>query len=263
MRLVEIVVLIIIILATAYLITVGLRHILPSTNVRPIAKFYLNATYNPFELGNYTVMSPEAVTAIVWDFRGLDTLFETSVFYLALIAGLALTRGLLVEYVEKSGYGLSVVVKTVTKITAPMIMAVGASIALHGHLTPGGGFQGGSVVAVLPMIIIIVFSAGFLVLKGVTTSKLIIMRSLGLFGIGLTAMAVFLVGVALGTPAYVFQNMSKPSAGISMPSHIFGVLISGTLWFFNLFEMFAVAAGFTIAFITLMLARGLETKRGE
>jgi len=263
MRLVEIVVLIAIALAIAFLITVGFKYIIPLTSVRKIAEFYLYATYNSFKLENYTAMSPEAVTAIVWDFRGLDTLFETSVFYLALIAGLALTRGLIIERAESSGYGLSVIVKTVTRITAPMIVAVGASIALHGHLTPGGGFQGGSVIAVLPMVLIVVFSAGFLVLRGVTTSKLIIMRSLGLFGIGLTAIVVFLAGLATSVPAYVFQNMIKPGTGVSMPSHISGVLISGTLWFFNLFEMFAVAAGFSIAFIALMLAKTLETEKGD
>jgi multicomponent Na+:H+ antiporter subunit B len=144
-----------------------------------------------------------------------------------------------------------------------MIVAVGASIGLHGHLTPGGGFQGGSVIAVLPMVVIVVFSASFLVIKGVTTTKLLVMRSLGLTGIGLTAIAVFLVGITLHMPAYVFQNIAKPDAQISMPYSVAGALISGTLWFFNIFEMFAVAAGFSIAFIALMLARTLESSRGE
>ncbi|MCC6040881.1 MAG: Na(+)/H(+) antiporter subunit B [Desulfurococcaceae archaeon] len=263
MRLVEVIVLISTVLAVALLITVGFEHLVPSERVRPVAEFYLNATYNQYELRNYTAMSPEAVTAIVWDFRGLDTLFETSVFYLALIAGLALTRGLLLERAEKSGHGLSIIVRTVTRITAPMIVAVGASIGLHGHLTPGGGFQGGSVIAVLPMVVIVVFSASFLVIKGVTTTKLLVVRSLGLTGIGLTAIAVFLVGITLHMPAYVFQNMAKPDAQISMPYSVAGALISGTLWFFNIFEMFAVAAGFSIAFIALMLARTLESSRGE
>jgi len=260
MKAVEVVVLIILILALALLITVGFEHIMPSTAVRPLAEFYLYATYNPYKLREYTVMSPEAVTAIVWDFRGLDTLFETSVFYLALIAGLALTRRLLSERVEKPGHGLSLIVKTVTRITAPMIIVVGASIALHGHLTPGGGFQGGSVIAVLPMVIIVVFSVSFLIMRGFTTSKMIIMRSLGLFGIGLTAIALFLVSLIQGTYAYVFQNMIKPDAQTSMPIDIAGALISGTLWFFNLFEMFAVAAGFSIAFIVLMLVRTLQVE---
>jgi multicomponent Na+:H+ antiporter subunit B len=259
MKLIELVILIVVVLAVALLITVGFEHIIPSTSVRRLAEFYLYTAYNP--LVNYTAMSPEAVTAIVWDFRGLDTLFETSVFYLALIGGLALVRGLFVEHVEKSGHGLSIIVRTVTRITAPMIVAVGASIGLHGHLTPGGGFQGGSVIAVLPMIVIVVFSAGFLVLKGVTTSKLITMRSLGLIGIGVTAIALFLAGLVLGTSAYVFQNMAKPAAQISMPVSIGGALISGTLWFFNLFEMFAVAAGFTIAFLAIMMARTLEAEK--
>jgi formate hydrogenlyase subunit 6/NADH:ubiquinone oxidoreductase subunit I len=38
-------------------------------------------------------MSPKAVTAIVWDFRGLDTYFETSVLFIAIAGLIALFGG--------------------------------------------------------------------------------------------------------------------------------------------------------------------------
>ncbi|NJE77437.1 MnhB domain-containing protein, partial [Thermococcus sp. ES12] len=34
------------------------------------------------------------------------------------------------------------IIKTTTKILAPLILIFGSYIILHGHLTPGGGFQG-------------------------------------------------------------------------------------------------------------------------
>jgi hypothetical protein len=92
-----------------------------------------------------TVYSPESVTSIVWDFRGLDTLFETMVFYLAIIGSIALARGyklFMTRDIDWEKLGLSPIVKTVTRLTAPLIVVVAISIALHGHLTPGGGVPG-------------------------------------------------------------------------------------------------------------------------
>lgn len=223
--------------------------------------FYLLTTYNP-SLPNYTVNSPEAVTAIVWDYRGLDTLFESAVFYLALVAGIALARGVVYKLPSGSSLGLSKIVKTVSRITLPMIIAVGASIGLHGHLTPGGGFQGGATVAVVPMVAIIVFSVAFLIERGIGKENMLVLRSIGLTGIGLTAIALFIVGLALGRSAFVFQNMAKPGSPLSFPWELNGVLISGTLWFFNLFELLAVSAGFTIAFMLLAMPEAEPEKGG-
>jgi multicomponent Na+:H+ antiporter subunit B len=260
-RAVEAVVIISLVLATALLLLLASEYLLPGESIRLLASFYLYTTYNPGLL-NYTVNSPEAVTAIVWDYRGLDTLFETAVFYLALIAGLALARRLYEESlkgdVDLSKSGLSLIVKTVTRLTSPMIIAVGASIALHGHLTPGGGFQGGATIAVAPMILIVVFSILFLIKHGVTSDRMLVIRSLGLIGIGLIAILALLIGLVIGGFAYVFQNMPKLNSPIGVPATIGNILISGTLWFFNLFEMFAVAAGFVIAFVILMLVKGGE-----
>jgi multicomponent Na+:H+ antiporter subunit B len=258
-RAVEVVVIISLVLVIALLLLLASEYLLPSESIRLLASFYLYATYNP-SLPYYTVNSPQAVTAILWDYRGLDTLFETAVFYLAIIAGLALARRLyeesLREGVDLSKSGLSLIVKTVARLTSPMIIAVGASIALHGHLTPGGGFQGGATIAVAPMILIVVFSTLFLIKRGVTSDRMLFIVSLGLIGIGLTAISVFLIGLVVGRFAYVFQNMPKLNSPIGMPATIGNILISGTLWFFNLFEMFAVATGFIIAFVILMLIKG-------
>ena len=43
--------------------------------------------------------------------------------------------------------GMSLIVKTVARIIVGLILLFGVYIVLHGHLTPGGGFAGGVVVA--------------------------------------------------------------------------------------------------------------------
>ncbi|MEM0377980.1 MAG: Na(+)/H(+) antiporter subunit B [Thermosphaera sp.] len=246
----KILLIIFVVLGFSLLLTLASEYFIPGMEVRPLAIFYLSTTLNPW-MQNLTANSPEAVTAIVWDYRGLDTLFETAVFYLALIAGISLARGISLKANPGKEGGLSVIVKSVTKITAPMIIAVGASIGLHGHLTPGGGFQGGATIAVIPLLIIIVFSIYYLLNRRVTKENMLMLRSIGLVGIGVTALAAFLTGLVLGESAYVFQNMAKPTSPVTFPATLNGFLISGSLWFFNFFEMIAVAAGFTIAFLLL------------
>jgi len=43
--------------------------------------------------------------------------------------------------------GMTVVVKTVTRLTVGLIFLYGWYIVVHGHLTPGGGFVGGIILA--------------------------------------------------------------------------------------------------------------------
>ena len=43
--------------------------------------------------------------------------------------------------------GLTVIVKTITDFVTAFIVVFGAYIVLYGHLTPGGGFAGGVIIA--------------------------------------------------------------------------------------------------------------------
>lgn len=247
----SIIVLFVIVLSFAF-IAVG-DMLLPSKAIRGLAIIYLRYAFNKDD-PDFTAFSPEAVTSIVWDYRGLDTVFETMVFFLAIIGAIALARGVVkLEKPKEGELGLSIIVKTVTRITSVLIIVVAASIALHGHLTPGGGFQGGATAAVAPLLILIVFSQYFLIERGITKNLMLGIRSIGLTGIGITAITAYLVGLIANKHAYVLQNQAKPTSPISMPAWINGQLISGTLWFFNLFEFLAVMAGFTIVFLLLTI----------
>ncbi len=232
----------------------GMGTQVPFPTVRGLAIWYLKTTYNPSLMGVFTASAPEAVTAIVWDYRGLDTLFETSVFFLAIVASLALMRGVglpIPKSFDLRRFGMSPIVKTVTKLMLGLIIAVSASIALHGQLTPGGGFQGGSAAAVAPLIAIVIFSAYFMVRSGVRKESMLALRTMGLAGIGLTSFLAIIIGLVTHKAAYIFQNQPKGVAHAGLPSHILWVPMGGTLWLFNIFEYFAVAAGFTIVFLLL------------
>jgi multicomponent Na+:H+ antiporter subunit B len=87
------------------------------------------------------------VTAIVVTYRGLDTLGEVTVLFLAsTIVGLVLSLG----RKAKAPHTLTPVGELLTtgsRFLAPLIMLLGVYVFVNGHLTPGGGFQGGAIMA--------------------------------------------------------------------------------------------------------------------
>ncbi len=88
---------------------------------------------------------PNIVTTILADYRGFDTLFETSVI---LTAGLALILILSKEKFDRSLYvrfsqKTDDVVQTTCRFVMPLMQLFALYVIAHGHYSPGGGFQGG------------------------------------------------------------------------------------------------------------------------
>jgi len=233
----------------------ALGSTVPLEGLRSLARAYVTLAYAPWNK-TLTVMSPEAVTSIVWDFRGVDTFFETAVLFGAIIGTVTLFRG--IKPSGSIGEGLSVVTRAAAAVTAPMILAVAAAIALHGHLTPGGGFQGGATAAVVALVILVTFSIGYLV-SGFSKERALMLRSAGLLGIA----AVALIPPLLG--GLVFQNQEKALSQFSYPAYIGGALTSGSLLLYNIFESLAVAAGLTLTIMLLLSPHEVveEAVRGE
>ncbi len=255
----------IIVVVISYIVTVGGGLGPLFDDVRPLAKAFLSTTYNP-DNRLFTAMSPEGVTAIVWDYRGLDTLFETAVFYLAIIGAVAVYRDISEKVGPKGGgVGLSKIVKLVTKLLIPINISIAISIALHGHLTPGGGFQAGAAMAVIPTILIVVFSRYFLLELRLSKELALAFRSMGLAGIALTVFIPIIMALISGANAYIMQNQAKVNAPVSLPAYVGGSLISGSLILYNVFEFLAVTFGFSILFLLLSIEEGLvkEQMRGE
>jgi len=90
--------------------------------------------------------SVNIVTSVVVNYRGFDTLGEVTVLFIASIGlGAVLTAGIK----EKTGktQPASLVLYTGCRLLFPLILVFGSYTFIHGHLTPGGGFQGGAIIA--------------------------------------------------------------------------------------------------------------------
>lgn len=115
-------------------------HYVEPAALSPLATRYVEQ--GPDELG-----AANLVTAVVVTYRGLDTLGEVTVLFLsAAVVGLLLGLHDAAPQ-EKEKAPSSELVQTTTQYLIPIIMLLGAYIFLNGHLTPGGGFQGGAVIA--------------------------------------------------------------------------------------------------------------------
>jgi multicomponent Na+:H+ antiporter subunit B len=85
------------------------------------------------------------VTSVVVNYRGFDTLGEVTVLFIASIGlGAVLTAK---EEKKKKTQPASLVLYTGCMLLFPLILLFGSYIFIHGHLTPGGGFQGGAIIA--------------------------------------------------------------------------------------------------------------------
>ncbi len=85
------------------------------------------------------------VTSVVLAYRGIDTLLElTILFTAAMIGGMVLGRRK-VDAPRDPDAGF--ILRTGADLLFPLLLVVGLYIILHGHLTPGGGFQGGVILA--------------------------------------------------------------------------------------------------------------------
>lgn len=85
------------------------------------------------------------VTSVVLGYRGFDTLLELTILFAAATAG-----GLVLGRQKGNGQpdpDGGFILRAAADLFFPLLLVVGLYIILHGHLTPGGGFQGGVILA--------------------------------------------------------------------------------------------------------------------
>ncbi len=109
--------------------------------LRPLAEAFVKGV--PQDLG-----APNVVTGILLTFRAFDTLGEVAVLFMV-AAGVGLLLG--GEKSAVSTFGertpASELVQNGADILLPLIFIFAAYIIMNGHLSAGGGFQGGAVIA--------------------------------------------------------------------------------------------------------------------
>ena len=114
----------------------------PDTTLNGTARYYAEQTAP--ETGAQNI-----VAAIIVTYRGLDTLGEVTVLFLtSAIVALVLAQSSGPVRVRGSGLLPSgELLHTGSRMLVPLILLFGIYVFANGHLTPGGGFQGGAILA--------------------------------------------------------------------------------------------------------------------
>ncbi len=112
-------------------------------NASPVSQYYIEKTIEDSGV-------PNMVTAVLADYRGYDTMFETVVVLIAGIAIMAILRvmnqipgGARPSPRHEIGDHHDIIIGTTCRLLIPVLQLFALYVIAHGHHSPGGGFQGG------------------------------------------------------------------------------------------------------------------------
>lgn len=139
--------------------------------------------------------------------------------------------------------GMSLIVKTVTRLTVWLILIYGIYIILHGHVSPGGGFAGGVIIA-LSFIHLMLAYGKEAVLQKTSKEFLELWESAG----ALAFLTIALLGL---TGGYFFRNFLPAGEPFSLFS-------AGTIPLNNIAIGLKVWTGLFVIFLALVFARIID-----
>jgi multicomponent Na+:H+ antiporter subunit B len=183
----------------------------------------------------------DIVTAVNFDIRAYDTLGEEFILF-ASVSGVALLLRHLRDEEEQEVdqtpgieehrfAGASDALKLVSLVLIPLLVALGIYVVLHGTLTPGGGFQGGIVLAAGPVAVLL--AGRYLSMKRIAPMHLIeAADALGASGYALIGLGGLIVtGVylknplPLGTPGMLLSAGMMPLNSIAVGLEVAGAFL--------------------------------------
>jgi multicomponent Na+:H+ antiporter subunit B len=188
----------------------------------------------------------DVVTAVNFDYRGFDTLGEEFIFFAAVLGVVLILRA---QRDEHDGHRADYATGRAVPPTSDAVRVLGLGLTpptvlfslylvTHGHLTPGGGFQGGVILAT--GVLLIYLAGEFDDLHGLyTESALERGQSVGAAGY----VAIGLLGMAAGT---AFLDNVLPLGRIG------SVFSAGTVPLINMSVGLEIAAGLVLLLTTFL-----------
>jgi len=144
--------------------------------------------------------------------------------------------------------GLTPIVKKVAQLMSGIIFMYGIYIVVHGHLTPGGAFAGGIILAGSFILLILAFGSEVIKLRKEETGSSFT-ESVAILATIILATAGFFAG------SMVFFNNYLPKGTV-------GELVSaGAIPLYNIFIGVEVAAAIVTIFLALIIFKEEEEER--
>jgi len=142
--------------------------------------------------------------------------------------------------IKEQEKGMTLIVKVITRLTVGLILLFGIYIVLHGHVSPGGGFAGGVIIA-LSFVHLVLAYGKEVALKKLPKSAMSFFESTG----ALLFLGIALLGFSSG---YFFLNFISKGEPFSLFS-------AGTIPLSNIAISLKVGAGLFAMFIALVLLK--------
>ncbi len=136
--------------------------------------------------------------------------------------------------------GMTVIVKKTTQLIAGMVFLYGIYIVIHGHLTPGGGFAGGVVMAGSFILLILAFGCDFIHLTKEESGSTMY-ENLAILVVVFLAVS----GLLFGARAFFLNWLPKGTAG--------QLISAGILPLYNIFIGIEVASSILTIFLALII----------
>ena len=184
----------------------------------------------------------DAVTAVNFDYRALDTLGEEFILFASVIGLSLLLREQRGEHEhprietqrEHSLQGSSSALRILTLAFVGSLIALSIYLDSHGALTPGGGFQGGVIGAAALMMVFL--GGGYLAMRRLSPHRLVeLAESAGaagyaLLGLGgmVFASLFFTNFLPLGTPGELLSAGTIPLNSMAVALEVTGAFV--LLW---------------------------------
>ena len=189
----------------------------------------------------------DLITALNFDIRGFDTLGEEFILFASVLGVVLILRQLREEQEEPhqeeaeehSFAGASSALRALSLLVIPSLLALGVYIVVHGQITPGGGFQGGVILASAPLG---AFIAGrYLRMKRIAPQLLIEFGdALGAAGYALLGLSGLLVAgvffknwLPLGTPGHLLSGGQLDVASVLVGLEVSGAFLVAWTEFFD------------------------------
>lgn len=143
--------------------------------------------------------------------------------------------------------GMTIIVKAITRLTVGLILLFGIYIVAHGHISPGGGFAGGVIIALSFIHIMLAFGKEE-AFKKVNQNVASFFESLG----AMLFITLAILGIGGGYFFLNFMLKGKP----------FKLFSSGLIPLSNIAIAFKVGSGLFIIVIILVLLK-ISKEEGE
>ncbi len=136
--------------------------------------------------------------------------------------------------------GMTVIVKKTTQLIAGIVFLYGIYIVIHGHLTPGGGFAGGVVMAGSFILLILAFGSDFINLTREESGSTMY-ENLAILVVVFLAVS----GLLFGARVFFLNWLPKGTAG--------QLISAGMLPLYNIFIGIEVASSILTIFLALII----------